>query len=331
MDRIESSGTIGARARQEFEDLLKHDRAVVLAVLVFVGVVSWLYLLAGAGMGMSAFEMSSLSMAVGASGGSSMSMPMTGAMEHAMTAMATPADWTWGYAFLMFGMWWVMMIAMMLPGAAPMILLFALVNRRSQEKGGPYVPTAVFAGAYLVAWSGFGVVAVVLLWGLERAELLSPMMASRNLAFGGALLVLAGGLPAFTAEARLPAPLTRADRFHRAPLAGRPPGRVSHGGASRALLPRLLLGADGASFLRRRHEPVLDCRIGAVRAAGEDRSAGTLAGVALRTRPRRMGRGPLPPPRRRVARNNSCPCRPVKGEVSTNKGQMPVLLSSERC
>jgi predicted metal-binding membrane protein len=192
MDPIESSGTIGTRARRKFEDLLKHDRAVVLAALVFVSAVAWLYLLAGAGMGMSAFEMSSVSMAVGASGGSSIGMSMIGGMGQAMMAMATPADWTWGYAFLMFGMWWVMMIAMMLPSAAPMILLFALVNRRTREKGAPYVPTAVFVGAYLVAWGGFSVVAVALQWGLERAGLLSSMMASRNVAFGGALLVLAG-------------------------------------------------------------------------------------------------------------------------------------------
>jgi len=57
---MESSNTIGARAQREFEDLLKHDRAVVVA-LVFVIAISWLYLPAGAGMGMSAFEMSSLS------------------------------------------------------------------------------------------------------------------------------------------------------------------------------------------------------------------------------------------------------------------------------
>ena len=121
-----------------------------------------------------------------------MGLPMTDAMGQAMVAMATPADWTWAYAFLMFGMWWVMMIAMMLPSAAPMILLFALVNRRSHAKGGPYVPAAVFAGAYLVAWGGFSVVATALQWGLERAALLSPMMASGDMAFGGALLVLAG-------------------------------------------------------------------------------------------------------------------------------------------
>jgi len=188
MGSMDPSNTIGARAEREFEGLLKHDRAVVVAALVFVTAISWLYLLVGAGTGMSAFEMSSLSMAIGAS----MGLSTTNATGQAMVAMATPADWTWAYAFLMFGMWWVMMIAMMLPSAAPMILLFALVNRRSHAKGEPYVPTAVFAGAYLVAWGGFSVIATALQWGLERAELLSPMMASSTVVLGAALLVLAG-------------------------------------------------------------------------------------------------------------------------------------------
>jgi predicted metal-binding membrane protein len=148
-----------------------------MAALVFVIVVSWLYLLAGAGTGMSAFEMSSLSVAIGA---------------QVMVAVATPAEWTWTYAFLMFGMWWVMMIAMMLPSAAPMILLFTLANRRSHAQGGPYVSTALFAAAYLAAWGGFSLIATALQWGLERAALLSPMMASGNVAFSGGLLVLAG-------------------------------------------------------------------------------------------------------------------------------------------
>ena len=169
--------TVGDRMQREFEGLLRHDRTVVVAALVFVIVVCWLYLLAGAGTGMSVFEMSSLSLAIGTSGGSSMGAATT---------------WAWSYVFLMFGMWWVMMIAMMLPSAAPMILLFALVNRRSHAKGGPYVATAVFAGAYVAAWGGFSVIATALQWGLERAELLSPMMASNNVALGGALLVLAG-------------------------------------------------------------------------------------------------------------------------------------------
>jgi predicted metal-binding membrane protein len=189
---MESSNTIGARTPRDFEDLLKHDRAVVVAALVFVIAISWLYVLAGAGTGMSAFEMSSLSMAIGASGGSSMGMPMTGAMGQAMVAMATPADWTWAYAFLMFGMWWVMMIAMMLPSATPMILLFAAINRKQRDKGAPYVPTGIFAAGYLLVWGAFSLAAVSAQWGLERSGLLSSTMASTSVLLGAVLLIAAG-------------------------------------------------------------------------------------------------------------------------------------------
>jgi len=164
------------------ESLLKRDRVIVIIALVAVSVFAWAFILAGAGMGMSAFEMTAASR-----GGTVKDSVMS-----AMDAMITPATWTPAYALLMLSMWWVMMVAMMLPSAAPMILLFALVNRRSGEKGGPFVPAAVFAGGYLAAWGGFSVVAVMLQWGLERAELLSPMMASRNAVFGAALLILAG-------------------------------------------------------------------------------------------------------------------------------------------
>ncbi len=48
----------------------------------------------------------------------------------------------------MFLMWSVMMVAMMIPTAAPMILVFANVNRRRQEQERPHVPTVVFLGSY---------------------------------------------------------------------------------------------------------------------------------------------------------------------------------------
>jgi len=153
------------------ETVLKRDRVIVIVGLVAVSMIAWFYILAGAGMAVSAIEMTHMS---------------------GMAAMSMPAVWTTGYALLMLAMWWMMMVAMMLPSAAPMILLFATVNRRSREKGGPFVPTAIFAAAYLAAWGGFSVLAVALQWGLEKAALLSPAMASRNAVFGGALLILAG-------------------------------------------------------------------------------------------------------------------------------------------
>ena len=52
-------------------------------------------------------------------------------------------SWTGVDFFLMFVMWAVMMVAMMVPSAAPMILLFATVNRRRQEQSRPFVATGV--------------------------------------------------------------------------------------------------------------------------------------------------------------------------------------------
>ena len=116
-----------------FETVLRRDRAVVLGALGVVALASWVYVLAGAGLGMSAWEMSSLDLALGRAGATSCDH-MSGAMGDAMSAMATPAQWTLEYAGIMVSMWWVMMIAMMVPSAAPMILLYAAVARRQRER-----------------------------------------------------------------------------------------------------------------------------------------------------------------------------------------------------
>jgi predicted metal-binding membrane protein len=90
----------------------------------------------------------------------------------------------------MFFMWWFMMIAMMLPSAAPMILLFAFLNRKN-AKGTPHA-VAAFISAYVFVWGGFSVMATAFQWGLEESALLSPRMISADLIFGGALLIAAG-------------------------------------------------------------------------------------------------------------------------------------------
>jgi predicted metal-binding membrane protein len=85
-----------------------------------------------------------------------------------------------------------MMVAMMLPSAAPMILLFALVNRRSREQGASYVPTACFAAGYLIVWGGFSLAATLLQWWLEQSGWLTMSMASASRWLGGGLLIAAG-------------------------------------------------------------------------------------------------------------------------------------------
>jgi predicted metal-binding membrane protein len=187
--------------------VLKRDRLVVIAALVTVIVAAWAYILVGAGMGMSAFEMTAMTRAPAGMAQTGGDMPGMGegdmpgmAMDEgpsgtmrdmAMAAMA-PVAWTPGYAVLMFFMWWIMMMAMMLPSAAPMILLFAMVNRKQREQGAPYVPTGIFAAGYVLVWGAFSLVAVTAQWGLERSGLLSSTMASTSVMLGAGLLIAAG-------------------------------------------------------------------------------------------------------------------------------------------
>ena len=106
--------------------------------------------------------------------------------------MMQPAQWGVGYALVMFAMWWVMMIAMMLPSAAPVLLLFAKINRKDKAAAAPLIPTWLFAMGYLVTWGAFSVIALALQWQLERARLLSPMLETTNLWLGTGILLAAG-------------------------------------------------------------------------------------------------------------------------------------------
>src|SRR5579864_1426046 len=156
------------------EAVLQRDRQAVVVAFVAVIGLAWLWILLGAGTGMSALDMSA------------------GRSPDAMALMMIPARWTLGYAGVMFGMWWVMMAAMMLPSAAPVLLLFARINRKEKSAGRPFIPTGIFAAGYLVAWGGFSVLATGLQWALERLGLLSPMMATTSHWLGGAILLAAG-------------------------------------------------------------------------------------------------------------------------------------------
>ena len=146
------------------ERVLERDRAVTLGGLALMAGLSWLYL-----------------------------ARLAGGMEPA-AGMASPTlqSWTPADVLLLFVMWAVMMAAMMLPSAAPMILLFQSVHRRRREQGRPYVSTALFVLGYLVVWTAYSAVATLAQWALHSAALLSPMMVSTSAVLGGGLLVAAG-------------------------------------------------------------------------------------------------------------------------------------------
>ena len=84
-------------------------------------------------------------------------------------------------------MWWVMMVAMMIPAAAPTILIYAQVHRQSKGIETP-PPTAAFLGGYLACWLGFALIA-----GALQSWLISPMsMVIGNRWAAAALLLMAG-------------------------------------------------------------------------------------------------------------------------------------------
>ncbi len=89
-------------------------------------------------------------------------------------------------------MWGVMMTAMMLPSAAPTLLLFASVQRRRHAQREAATPTGLFAVGYLLIWLAWSLLAAGLQWALQALLLLSPHLATTSALVGAVFLLLAG-------------------------------------------------------------------------------------------------------------------------------------------
>lgn len=111
-------------------------------------------------------------------------------MSHPLAKLMMPmsSSWSVGNVLAVFIMWAVMMVAMMLPSAMPMILTFMGLSRRKNLD----VHAWIFVSAYLVIWAGFSIAATTLHWGLQATELLSPMMSSRSVGLTAFLLLVVG-------------------------------------------------------------------------------------------------------------------------------------------
>ena len=121
-------------------------------------------------------------------------MDMAG-MDMGGGAETQPQAWSAGFLALSVGMWWTMMVAMMVPSAAPTILLYGQVQRRASSRGqtADLAPIGVFAGAYLLVWLGFSLLAVLAQWALQRNGLISPAaMASQSRWLSASVLIGAG-------------------------------------------------------------------------------------------------------------------------------------------
>lgn len=149
-----------------------HDRRIVLAGLGVITAAAWGYLVVEA---------------------RHMSGGMTGyTMGPRMQSMVHLHTWTAPEFGVRLVMWAVMMIAMMVPTAAPTTLVFAAVARKAALQDSPVAPTFVFVAGYAAIWVVFSVVATGVQLGFDRLALLSPTMKSASPVLGGALLIGAG-------------------------------------------------------------------------------------------------------------------------------------------
>lgn len=148
------------------EALLRRDRWLVVAGLVISIGLCWAWLLPAA-------------------------LDMQGDMD-GLSAWMMNARWDITYALSILAMWIAMMIGMMLPSAAPTLLLYAHICRSDQSDASPMRRVYAFAAGYLLAWSGFSLAATLLQWALFEAQLLDPMMQSSSRVLSGLLLIAAG-------------------------------------------------------------------------------------------------------------------------------------------
>jgi len=122
-----------------------------------------LLLLATAAWALTLYESLNMGAPIGGVFRASVSTHGTEGME-GMKGMAmgglSAAGWSFGAAVVFVGVWTVMMAAMMLPAAAPMILTFASAQARRDHAAA--VPTWIFIAGYLFVWSAVGVVVYVL-------------------------------------------------------------------------------------------------------------------------------------------------------------------------
>ena len=132
--------------------ILRHERAIVTIGIGLLVALSWGFLASGAGMD------------------DGMAMP----------GMASPP-----LSALML-MWWLMMVAMMLPSAAPAILLYARV-RNMRGADADVAQSWVFLAGYLNVWLLFSIIAAT----VQRLAA-GPDMTLENPAVASAVLILAG-------------------------------------------------------------------------------------------------------------------------------------------
>lgn len=119
---------------------------------------------------------------------SAMSLMHGSASPHA--GMAMGGDGAAGL-LMAFGMWSVMMVAMMLPTVAPSAAVFSSLTAR-RDPGHANGATTTYVAGYAASWLAFAAPAALVQWALTYALLLDPMARSTSAMLSSAILLAAG-------------------------------------------------------------------------------------------------------------------------------------------
>ena len=173
--------------KPKLSTVLEKDNLIVYLSIFLIVIITGLYTIFGIGMPMSAIEMTKMS------GIFSMSSSMEMNMNMGSNNMDMKNGWSISMAISMFLMWWLMMIAMMTPSAAPTLLLFHNLKKIGSEGKKALSYTYLFLFGYLIIWAIFSLIACIIHKFFDISSITdAAMMQLKSVQFSGILLITAG-------------------------------------------------------------------------------------------------------------------------------------------
>ena len=158
--------------------LYRFHYLIIFIILIFIILFSWIYTILGFGMEMSAWEMTLMNYKK-----NSISIDVKTILEEGNINIMD--------VIIHFLMWFLMMLAMMLPSATPVILMFDRISTQRKKLQYQYVPIINFVLSYLVVWILFSFVATAMHLFFKRYGLLNSSSLSVGNIIGGILFIMA--------------------------------------------------------------------------------------------------------------------------------------------